>query len=56
LTNGYRLAFVIGAGLVFGALVVADTVMRPAEVAEEEALQARDRPLGDAALPHARVR
>ncbi len=56
LTNGYRLAFVIGAGLVFVALVVADTVMRPAEVAEEEALQARDRPLGDAALPHPRVR
>jgi len=56
LTNGYQLSFAIGAGLVLVALVVAGTVLRPAEEAEEEALQARDRPLGDAALPAARVR
>jgi MFS family permease len=55
LTNGYRLSFAIGAGLVLVALVVAGTVLRPADEAEE-ALQARDRPLADAALPAARVR
>jgi len=49
LTNGYQLSFAIGAGLVLVALVVAGTVLRPAEEAEEEALQERDRPLGDAA-------
>jgi MFS family permease len=48
LTNGYRLAFAIGAGLVLVALVVAGTVLRPAREAEEEARQARDRPLRDA--------
>jgi hypothetical protein len=56
LTNGYQLSFAIGAGLVLVALVVAGRVLRPEEEAEEEALQARDRPLGDAALPGARVR
>lgn len=55
LTNGYQLSFAIGAGLVLVALVVAGTVLRPAEEAEEEALQERARPLGDAALPGARV-
>jgi hypothetical protein len=35
LTNGYQLSFGIGAGLVFVALVVAFTVLRPAEEAEE---------------------
>jgi hypothetical protein len=49
LTNGYQLSFAIGAGLVLVALVVAGTVLRPAEEAEEEVLQERDRPLGDAA-------
>jgi hypothetical protein len=49
LTNGYRLAFAIGAGLVLVVLVVAGTVLRPAEEAVEEALRERDRPLGDAA-------
>jgi hypothetical protein len=56
LTNGYQLSFAIGAGLVLVALVVAGTVLRPPDGAEEEALQGRDRPLGDAALPAARVR
>jgi len=56
LTNGYKLSFAIGAGLVFAALVVAARVLRPVKEAEEEALQSRDRPLGDAALPAARVR
>jgi EmrB/QacA subfamily drug resistance transporter len=49
LTNGYQLSFGIGAGLVLVALIVAGTVLRPAEEAEEGALQVRDRPLGDAA-------
>jgi EmrB/QacA subfamily drug resistance transporter len=53
LTNGYHLSFAIGAGLVVVALVVAGTVLRSAE---EAALQERDRPLGGAALPGARVR
>jgi hypothetical protein len=48
LTAGYRLSFAIGAGLVLVALVVAGAVLRPAGEAEEEALQVRDRPLGDA--------
>jgi hypothetical protein len=56
LTNGYRLSFAIGVGLVLVALGVAGTVLRPAEEVEEDALQERDRPLGDAALPAARVR
>jgi EmrB/QacA subfamily drug resistance transporter len=56
LTNGYQLSFAIGAGLVVVALVVAGTVLRSAEEAEEGALQERDRPLGDAGLPGARVR
>jgi hypothetical protein len=56
LTNGYQLSFAIGAVLVLAALVAAVMVLRPAEEAEEKALQARDRSLGDAALPAARVR
>jgi hypothetical protein len=48
LTNGYRLSFAIGAGLVLVALVVAGTVLRPAEEAEEDAVQAGDRLVGDA--------
>lgn len=56
LTNGYRLSFAIGAGLVLVALVIAGTVLRPPEEAEELALQERDRPLVDATLPAARVR
>jgi MFS family permease len=49
LTDGYRLSFAIGAVLVLVALVVASTVLRPAKEAEEEALQERNPPLGDAA-------
>jgi EmrB/QacA subfamily drug resistance transporter len=56
LTNGYRLSFGIGAGLVFVALVVAATVLRSAEEAEEDAVPEPDRPLGDVALPGAQVR
>lgn len=48
LTNGYRLAFAIGAGLVFVALIVAGTVLRPARGAEQEARQVRDRLFRDA--------
>jgi len=48
LTNGYQLSFAIGAGLVLVALVVAGTVLRSAEEAEEGALQKRDRLLEDA--------
>src|SRR5713226_3835975 len=55
LTNGYRLSFAIGAGLVLVALVVARTVLPPTEEAADATLEARDRPLGDAALPGARV-
>jgi hypothetical protein len=56
LTSGYRLLFAIGASLVLVALVFAGTVLKPVEEAEEEALRARDRPLGDAILPASRVR
>jgi MFS family permease len=56
LTNGYQLSFAIGAGLVLVALVVAGTVLRSAAEAVKEAVQERDRPLGEAALPAARVR
>ncbi len=56
LTNGYHQSFAIGAGLVFVALIVAAAGLRPAEEAEQKAQQARDRPIGDAALPAARVR
>jgi EmrB/QacA subfamily drug resistance transporter len=56
LTNGYRLSFAIGAGLVLVALIVASTVLRPAEEAEGEELRARDRLPGDAASAAARVR
>jgi hypothetical protein len=48
LTNGYQLSFAIGAGLVLVALLVAGTVLRPAEQAEAEALQAGQRLVGDA--------
>jgi len=56
LTSGYRLCFAIGAGLVLVALVVASAVLRPAEGAQQPALQKRERPLGDPALPAARIR
>jgi MFS family permease len=56
LTNGYHLAFGIGAGLMVVAIVVAGTVLRPAEATEDDAVPERDRPLGDVALPGARVR
>jgi EmrB/QacA subfamily drug resistance transporter len=55
LTNGYQLSFAIGAGLVLVALIVAGTVLRPAEQAAEGASPERDRLLGDAALPTVRV-
>ena len=55
LTRGYQLSFAIGAGLVLVALVVAATVLRPAEDAEEDPLPERDRPLGEGAVPGARV-
>jgi EmrB/QacA subfamily drug resistance transporter len=42
LTNGYQLAFAIGAGLMLVALVVAGTILRPAVEAAEEALQERE--------------
>ena len=56
LTSGYRLCFAIGAGLVLVALVVASAVLRPAEGTQQPALQKRERPLGDPALPAARIR
>jgi EmrB/QacA subfamily drug resistance transporter len=56
LTNGYRLSFAIGAGLVLLALVVAATVLRPAVAVQEDGVPEHDRPLGDSALPAARVR
>ena len=56
LTNGYHLAFGIGAGLVVVALVVAATILQPAEAAKEDAAPEPDRPLGDVALSRTRVR
>ena len=56
LTDGYRLSFAIGAGLVLVALVLASAVLRPAEKAEQPAPPERERPLGDPAFPAARVR
>jgi hypothetical protein len=56
LLNGYQLSFAVGAGLVLVALIVAGTVLRPAEGAEEKALHEHDVPLGDAAFPPARIR
>jgi EmrB/QacA subfamily drug resistance transporter len=59
LTNGYQLSFAIGAGLVLAALVVAATVLRSAEQAEEAALHEADRMLGgapDGGTAAARVR
>jgi hypothetical protein len=56
LTNGYRLSFAIGAGLVLVALVVAGAILRPAEEADQAAPHERARPFGDAAFPSARVR
>jgi hypothetical protein len=56
LTNGYRLSFAIGAGLVLVTFVVAGAVLRPAEDADRAALREGDRPHGDAVLPAARVR
>jgi hypothetical protein len=55
LTNGYHLSFGVGAGLVLVALVIAGTVLRPAEAAEEDALHERDRPLGDAGFSSTQV-
>jgi EmrB/QacA subfamily drug resistance transporter len=45
LTEGYRLSFAIGVGLVLVALVVAGTVMRSAEDSARELLRERDRQL-----------
>jgi EmrB/QacA subfamily drug resistance transporter len=56
LTDGYHLAFSIGAGLVVVAIVVAATLLRPSEATEEDAVPAPDRPLGAVALPGAQVR
>ena len=49
LTQGYRLSFAIGAGLVLVALVVAAKVLRPHKVAEERSLLAlrREADIGD---------
>ena len=56
LTTGFQLSFGIGAGLVFLALVIAATVLRPAEAANEDSVPEREEPLGDVALPGAQVR
>ena len=56
LTSGYQLSFAIGAALVLVALVVASTVLRPADEVMAEALPERDLPVGDAALPAGRAR
>src|SRR5207244_12877447 len=48
LTSGYQLSFAIGAGLVLVALIVAGTVLRSADEAEEGVPHERDRLLGDA--------
>jgi hypothetical protein len=37
------------------ALVIAGTVLRPAETANEDSVSKRGMPLGDGALPDARV-
>jgi len=42
LTGGYHLAFVIGAGLVGAAIVVAATVLRPEAMAQAETADARE--------------
>jgi Major Facilitator Superfamily len=36
LTDGFKLAFLIGAGIAFAAIVVAVTVLKPAEAASQE--------------------
>jgi MFS family permease len=36
LTDGFKLAFLIGAGIAFAAIVVAVTVLKPAETAPQE--------------------
>jgi EmrB/QacA subfamily drug resistance transporter len=46
LTEGYRLAFAIGLGLVLVALAVAGTVLRPVEAASEGVRRERDNQLG----------
>jgi EmrB/QacA subfamily drug resistance transporter len=46
LTEGYRLAFAIGVGLVLVALVVAGTVLRLVEVAAPAPMPEHERPLG----------
>jgi hypothetical protein len=45
LTEGYRLAFAIGVGLVLVALIVAFTVLRATEHAADEPLRERERQL-----------
>ena len=56
LTTGYQVSFAIGAGLVVLALVIAGTVLRPAEALKEHSLPKRGMSLGDVALPGARLR
>jgi sugar phosphate permease len=46
LTEGYQLAFLIGAGLVAAGIALAVTVLRPETVAAEEAVQAAGEPAG----------
>jgi len=46
LTDGYRLAFAVGVGLVLVAFVVAGMVLRPAGAASEELRRERDSQLG----------
>ena len=52
LTNGYRLSFAIGAGLVLVRLVVAGAVLRPAEDANQAALR---RATGPTVMPSCRL-
>jgi hypothetical protein len=54
--TGYQVSFGIGAGLVLLALVIAGTVLRPAEAVNEDSLPNRGMSLDDVALPGARVR